>query len=80
MTRDSSGFVSGDTRTTQIGYVNRNQQRCDGHRGVAGTDHGQRSYRMHCLVCGYTYGANGTDVFQRRCPRPHGGGLPGIDF
>lgn len=28
-------------------------------------------------MCGHTYGANGTDVFQRRCPH-HRGGLPDI--
>jgi hypothetical protein len=70
---------SGDTKTTQIGYVNRNQQRCDGHRDVAGTDHGQRAYKMTCLDCGHTYGANGTDVFQRKCPGC-GGGAEGIPF
>lgn len=28
---------SGSGTTTQIGYVNRNNERCEGHRGVAGT-------------------------------------------
>lgn len=74
-------FSDGGTETTRVGYVNRNNQRCAGHRGMAGTDHGQRSYRMECLEakCGQVYGANGTDVFQRKCPRCQGG-APGIGF
>ena len=74
-------FESGGTATTRIGYTNRNRQRCGGHRGVAGNDHGQRSYRMEYLFreCGHVYGANGTDVFQRRCPN-HQGGVAGIPF
>jgi predicted nuclease with RNAse H fold len=77
----TSAFVSGHTKTTRIGYENKNKQRCDGHRGAAGTDHGQHAYRMVCLrpECGYAYGANGTDVFQRKCPRCQGG-APGIPF
>ena len=72
-------FINGSTETTTIGYVNRNNQRCCGHRNVAGTDHGQRAYRMECLAsgCGHIYGANGADVFQRKCPL-HQGGKPGI--
>lgn len=68
-------LISGGTRTTQIGYVNRNNQRCSGHRGVVGNDHEQRAYKMECLEpqCGHVYGANGTDVFQRKCPRCQGG-------
>lgn len=73
-------FRNGNGSTTQIGYVNRNEQRCDGQRGVAGTDHCQVAYKMTCLrinesgnICSYTYGANGADVFQRKCPRCQNG-------
>ena len=74
-------FRSGNTETTQIGYTNRNCQLCTGHRGVAGTDHGQYAYRLRCLKteCGHSYGANGTDVFQRKCPKCQSG-LVGIDY
>lgn len=74
-------FDSGDGASTQIGYVNRNNQRCGGHRGRGGNDHLQRAYRMHCLQpsCGNVYGANGSDVFQRKCPKCQGG-EPGIEF
>ena len=73
-------YQSGSRPTTQIGYINRKQQRCEGHRGVKGNDHCQWSYKMRCLIehCGYEYGANGSDVFQRKCPRCQGGrdGIP----
>lgn len=74
-------FIAGDTETTQIGYVNRNNQKCCGHRGVAGTDHNQRAYRMECLQldCGHAYGANGSDIFQRQCPKCQGG-EDGIEY
>lgn len=48
---------------------------------VSGTDHGALAYKMTCLrpECGHVYGSNGTDVFQRRCPKCDGG-KPGIEF
>ena len=76
-------FINGRTETTTIGYVNRNNQRCCGHRKVPGTGPRQFAYRMECLEpgCGYIYGANGADVFQRKCPRHKcQGGKPGIKF
>jgi len=75
------GYLSGDGTSTQIGYINRNNQRCGGHRGQEGNDHLQRAYRMQCLQpsCGNVYGANGSDVFQRKCPKCQGG-EPGLEF
>ena len=70
---------SGSTQSTTVGYENRNRQKCLGHRGVAGNDHEQIAYRIECLDCGYTYGANGTDIFQRKCPECQGG-EPGIRY
>ena len=61
-------FKSGKGETTQIGYVNKNKQKCCGQRGIAGTDHNQLAYRMECLECGDVYGANGSDVHLRKCP------------
>lgn len=75
----TSGFRDGGGRTTRIDYVNRNKQKCAGHRGRAGTDHNQLAYRMECLSCGNVYGANGSDVFQRKCPNCQNG-EPGIGF
>jgi len=67
--------------TTEIGYVNRNKQRIHGTRGVKGNDHGAYSYKVMCESgrCGETYGANGTDLFQWKCPKCQGG-LPGIGY
>ena len=72
---------SENTKTTQIGYVNRNNQKVHGTRGVAGNDNLQYAYKMECMVdgSGHIYGANGTDIFQRKCPRCQGG-KPGIEF
>ena len=74
-------WKNGSTKTTQIGYVNRNNQKNLGTRGVKGTDHGQYSYKLECLenCCGLEYGANGTDIFQRKCPRCQGGN-EGIEY
>ena len=74
-------FVSGNTKTTAIGYVNVNDQLCTGHRGKQGNDHRQLAYRVLCLRsdCGHLYGANGTDIFQRLCPNCQSG-APSIQF
>lgn len=68
-----TSFRSGAGDTTQIGYENRNRQRCHGTRGVPGTDHMQVAYRMECLDCGHVYGANGSDIAGRKCPECQGG-------
>jgi hypothetical protein len=36
---------SGDTSTTEISYINRDDQQHFGHRAKPGTDHGQRAYK-----------------------------------
>jgi len=72
---------SGATKTTSIDYINRNNQKVLGTNGREGTDHNQLSYKLKCLnvSCGYVYGANGSDLFQRKCPRCQGG-RPSIEF
>ena len=70
---------SGSGYSVKIGYINPNGQRCHGHRGVPGTDHGQYSYRVECTSCANVYGANGSDVHERKCPKCQGG-APGLDF
>lgn len=77
-------FHSGDTENLKIGKVNRSNQMCFGTREVLGTDCNAKSYRMICLsekngeCCEYMYGANGTGVFEKRCPKCQGGkaGIP----
>ena len=87
-------FRDGDGPTTKIDYVNKHDQMCLGHRGRRGnhctkTESGkciwQTAYKMRCGSCGRVYGANGCDVWQRRCPRPKaecakGGGEAGIAY
>lgn len=77
----STSLRSGSTETTEIGYVNRNNQKNHGTHGVKGTDHMQYSYKLECLNdnCGHIYGANGTDIFLRKCPECQGGNV-GISF
>ena len=64
-------------RTTEIGYVNRNGQEVLAATGLAGNDHGQYVYILSCQICGHRYGANGSDIFQRRCPA-HDRGATGL--
>jgi PHP family Zn ribbon phosphoesterase len=59
--------------TTQIGYINRNNQKNLGTNGEIGTDHMQKFYSLQCLNCGLSYKANGSDIWQRKCPKCQGG-------
>ena len=74
----NAGFSSGDGRWTQIGKVNDNRQKNHGKRGHPGNDHLQYSYKLECLDCGHCYGANGSDIHERKCPECQGGavGIP----
>jgi hypothetical protein len=65
--------------TTRIGYRNRNQQTVAERTDLPGTDHLQRIYVLQCEHCGTRYGANGSDIFERRCPTCQGG-RPGLAF
>lgn len=65
--------TAGTTRTTTPGYVNRNEQVVLHATGLAGTDHCSYTYVLRCGGCAYKYGANGTDIFQRKCPNCQGG-------
>ena len=64
---------SGDGESVQIGKINQNCQLCCGHRGVKGTDYNAYAYMVVCLICANVYGANGTDMFERRCPECQNG-------
>jgi hypothetical protein len=54
--------------TIRTGYVNPNRQKNVGPLDRPGTDHNQMLYRMRCGDCMLDYAANGSDIFQRRCP------------
>jgi hypothetical protein len=69
----------GAVRTTAAGYQNRNGQTVVRSTGLAGTDHGQSVYVLQCGGCRHEYGANGSDIFQRRCPACQGG-RPGLVY
>ncbi len=72
-------YKDGNTITTKIGYINRNQQENYGHRERPGNDNNQYAYKLCCTHCGHCYGSNGSDIFQRKCPHCQGG-ADGIDY
>jgi hypothetical protein len=59
--------------TTQPGFVNRNVQRVIRATGLPGTDDLQTAYVLECGQCQHRYAANGSDIFERRCPRCQSG-------
>ena len=56
-------------KTTDEGYINKNNQKNLGYRGVSTTHYNQRFFEMECLDCGHKYMANGCDVWLRKCPK-----------
>jgi predicted RNase H-like nuclease len=74
----SSAVKSDSKGTTTPGYRNRNGQHVVHRTDLRGNDHGQHVYRLRCEHCSAEYGANGSDIFQRRCPTCQSGaaGLP----
>ncbi len=70
MSRESKG-------TTDPGYENSNGQIVVRNTGQRGTDFGQYVYELRCKHCGTRYGANGSDIHERKCPACQGG-RPGI--
>jgi PHP family Zn ribbon phosphoesterase len=72
-------LTAGATETTTLGYVNHNGQIVVRATGLSGTDHGQYVYVLRCSKCETEYGANGSDIFQRLCPKCQGG-RPGLAF
>ena len=69
----------GSAGTTNPGYRNRNNQVVVRATDLPGNDHLQRIYVLRCGKCRSEYGVNGSDIFQRRCPRC-GGGRPGLEY
>jgi hypothetical protein len=60
-------------KSTTAGFVNKNEQRNIGCTFEQGTDNNQMFYAMECLNCGHCYKANGSDIWQRKCPKCQGG-------
>ena len=57
-----------DKGTTVTGYVNPNGQVTVRDTGEPGTDFGARKFQLVCSHCGLSYGANSTDIWERKCP------------
>ena len=55
-------------KTTDVGYINKNNQKNLGYRGISETHVSAKSYEMECLDCGHKYLANGCDIWLRKCP------------
>ena len=55
-------------KTTDVGYINKNNQKNLGYRGVSETHTSAKFYEMECLDCGHKYMANGCDIWLRKCP------------
>lgn len=68
-----------ESKTTAPGYVNRNNQVVIRRTSLAGNDHNQRIFVMHCGACDAVYGANGSDIHLRKCPACQGG-APGLAY
>lgn len=68
-----------DGYSTREGFENRNGQVNLGCTEEPGTDHDQLIYRLQCKHCGVVYGANGSDIFQRKCPGCQDG-APGLTW
>ena len=64
---------SKNMKSTEKGYINKWEQRNNGRTNKPGTDNGQWFYEMQCLKCGHKYYANGTDIWERKCPECLGG-------
>jgi hypothetical protein len=71
--------MSHDKGTTAPGFVNQHEQEVIRNTGKAGTDHGQYVYELKCQHCGNRYGANGSDIFERKCPKCQSG-RPGLAY
>lgn len=65
--------------STRPGFTNANGQTVVSvsPTGLPGTDHGQSIYVLRCGHCAEEYGANGSDIWLRKCPRCQGG-RPGL--
>ena len=54
--------------TTTPGFINKNRQVVIWNTGKPGTDYMQNIYKLGCTLCGHVYGANGSDIHDRKCP------------
>jgi len=77
---ENVGFGNGKSRqTTEPAFINPYGQITIRNTRLPGTDHNQYVYQLGCSKCGHIYGANGSDLHERKCPMCQRG-RPGIDF
>jgi hypothetical protein len=67
----------------EIGTINQNRQKLLAKTDRQGNHRFSRLWVLDCQACGETYGANGCDFHDRKCPTPaskcrNGGGKPGL--
>lgn len=74
------------TSTRQLGDINANDQVLVARTDRPGTDHMQYVWVLVCArrlesgdLCGFRYGANGSDFHHRKCPRCQAGAA-GLDI
>jgi len=53
--------------TTDIGYVSKNRQTVLRKTNRPSSHHNQTIFDLKCGACGETYGANGSDIWLRKC-------------
>ncbi len=76
---DEGSGVGPKTKTTLPGFINRHGQITVRNTGAPGTDKNQFIYQLACSNCGHVYGANGSDIHERKCPVCQAG-RSGLEF
>jgi len=66
-------------KTTEPGHKSKNEQVVVRNTDKPGNDHNQIAHVLRCIRCQNEYGANRSDIWQRRCPTCHGG-AKGLSF
>ena len=57
------------TENTTPGNINRNKQMTIAKTSWGGNDNNQTIYVLECQHDGFRYGSNGSDIFERKCPK-----------
>ena len=76
---DARPETRGSGYSTRLGFTNTCAQTVVRATGLPGTDRGQSIYVLRCGHCSNEYGANGSDIWLRKCPCCQGG-RAGLSF
>ncbi len=72
--KSTAGNATNDkNKTTTIGYINKNNQKNIEKTNLPGNHYNQKLYRMECQICKIKYFANGSDIWEKKCPVCQGG-------